>query len=114
MGFNDLVNIIREKSEGGLSIPFSKVKKMVKNRIIHETQVKNRNLSLPTMHQDTLYNYTSCIMAQNMFNLNICKVPYKTETRSTAEWSFCSTISFLLTVVATHFLPNTEPSDCHC
>ena len=95
IGFNDLVIVIREKSEGGLSIPFSKVKKMVSERIIYETQIKSGNHIVPSVHQDTLCDYASCIMSQNIFNVNVCKIPYKIETRSTAEWSFCITISFL-------------------
>ena len=112
-GFNQLVETIRVKSEGGLSFPFSKVKKMVRATIIHETQLKRGNLTIPSVSEDTLYDYASRIMAQSVFNVNVGKIPYKTETRSTAEWSFRSTISFLLCVVLTHFIPDINPSDFH-
>ena len=36
--------------------------------------------------------------------MNVAKIQYKTESRSTAELNFCSTISFLLSIAATHFI----------
>ena len=113
MGFNLIVRSVREKSNGGLAIAFSKLKKIVKSRIIFEMQLKRKDNFIPKISDGTLNDYASRIMSQNIFNINVGKIPYKTETRSTAEWSFRSTISFALVNAITHFLPDTEPSDYH-
>ena len=112
-GFNLLVHNIREKSEGGLSIPCSKIRTMVEKRIIYEYQIKNKHNKIPVIHKDTLNDYTNKILAQDVFNINVGKIPYKTESRAAAEWSFRSAISYMCVVAVTHFLPNIEPSDYH-
>ena len=59
-----------------------------------------------------LHSYATRILSQNVFNIH-GKIPTKTETRSTAEWSHRSTISFAMSVAVTHFLPNVTPTVFH-
>ena len=85
-GFLLCSKIIQDKSVGGLAIPFSQVKNLVKERIIFEYK-KTDNNHIPSIHHDTLHDYVSKIVAQNIFNINVGKIPYKTKSRSTAEWT---------------------------
>ena len=67
---------------------------------------------IPKLHPTTLHSYATRIIAQNVFNVHD-KIQNKTETRSTAKWSFRSCTSFAMTVAATHFLPDIAPSPFH-
>ena len=69
-------------------------------------------MTIPKYNPTTLHSYATRIIAQNVFNVH-GKIQNKTETRSTAEWSFRSCISFAMTVAATHFLPDVAPSPFH-
>ena len=74
---------------------------------------KGGNKTIPSISKNVLYSYPTCIISQNVFNIHT-SIPTKTETRSTAEWSYRSTISFAMCVAATHFLPDVSPSPFHC
>ena len=113
-GFNSVVSQVQEKTQGGIVMPFSKVSKLVHNKIVFEWRQKNKNSNetLPSVSNKMLRGYVMRVMSQRMFSIH-SKVSVKTETRSTAEWSYRSTISFATCVAATHFLPDVTPSPFH-
>ena len=111
-GFNALVSIVQQKSQGGCSTPMSMIKDLVKEKIESEHCSIHGKNSTPTVTDLTLSNYASCIMADGGFNIHIGKMPYKTQNHSTAEWSKRSVISYNLAVAATHFF-DVEPSPYH-
>ena len=113
-GFKYIVKKVQEKTKGGAAMPFSKVLTLVHDHIKYEWKQKNKcsNKTVPSVCKQTLRGYVMRIMSQNMFNIH-SNVSVKTETRSTAEWSCRSTISFATCVAVTHFLPDVSPSPFH-
>lgn len=113
-GFNELVTLIQNKTRGGIAMPISKIRLLVKQRIHNEWKKINshHNKTLPSVSKKLLHQYAMRIVSQNVFNVH-ATINNKTETRATAEWSFRSTISFALCVAATHFLPEVLPSPFH-
>ena len=93
-GFNSVVIQVQEKTQGGIVMPFSKVSKLVHNKIVYEWRQKNKNsnVTLPSVSNKTLRGYVMRVMSQHMFSIH-SKVSVKTETRSTAECSYRSTIT---------------------
>ena len=84
-GFNWLVSTIQNDTLGGKSMPLSKVKHLVEERIKLEWHQKyNFTKPLPKLRHSTLYTYANKIMAQKVFNI-YSSVNRKTESRSTAE-----------------------------
>ena len=86
---------------------------MVEKHIISEYQIKRKNSKIPIIQKDTLNDYANKILAQDVFDINVGKISYKTENRAAVEWSFCSAILYMCIVATTHFLPNIKPSDFH-
>ena len=111
-GFNLLVTTIQNATLGGISLPLSKVKKLVEDRIKVEWYQNHKDHTVPRVSKSSLYTYANMIMAQKTFNI-YHSISRKTESRHAAEWSFRSAIAFAMTVGATHFLPDVEASPFH-
>ena len=113
-GFNELVKYIQEKTSGGIAMPISKIKTLVKQRIHSEWKKLNKsnNKTSPSVSMNVLHSYATRIISQNVFNVH-ATISTKTETRSTAEWSYRSVISFAMCVAVTHFSPEVSASPFH-
>ena len=110
-GFDHIVSHICSATAGGITMPLDKIRKIIKARILFEHKARaNRSCCIPVIHESTLYTYASMVLAQDIFNIHHGEMPYKTESRSAAEWSFRSTIAYALAVASTHFIPCDQPS----
>ena len=94
-------------------MPLSIIKDMVEASIISEYQTTHNTSHRPTICDNTLHSYALQLIADSVFNIHVDKMPYKTESKSSAEWSFRSSIAYALCVSATHFLPKVSPSKFH-
>ena len=112
VGFEELVEDIQSKTSGGIVMPISRVRALVKQRIYKDWKNNGNDITIPKLSMGVLHSYATRILSQNVFNIH-GKIPTKTETRSTAEWSHRSTISFAMSVAVTHFLPNVTPTVFH-
>ena len=109
----NLIEKIKQDSDGGLAFSSSDVQDCVRKEIIIEwTQKKKLHLLPFPIPDNTIYYYTSLIKSQALFNV-FDSIANKTEARSIAEWSFRSTISFLMTVSVSHFLYGVQPTVFH-
>ena len=61
---------------------------------------------------DTLNHYINIIKLQSIFTIHN-NVLNKTQSRAVAEWSFCLTIAYFMTVLMNHYLPDAQPSAYH-
>ena len=110
---NDLIIEIRDKTSGGVALSTSKVRKVVRNRIICLFQKRRKAQLLPaTIPEHTLNVYVSIIKAQNVFNI-YGNVSNKTQSQSIAEWYLRSTITYTMIVAVNHFLPGVPKTPVH-
>ena len=109
---NHIIGDIHQTTGGGQSINRTCIQQTVQSEIknnwsVHH-DVRYRYNTIPT---STMNRYMHKIMSHPSFNIQTA-VSNKTESRSSAEWSVRSTISYLLVVLATHFI-RAEPSSFH-
>ena len=64
------------------------------------------------MPTETLNHYVNVIKSQGIFTIHNT-VSNKTQSRVVAEWLFQSTISYFCAVLASHYLPDIEPTIFH-
>ena len=108
-----LVERIREESDGGLlAYSASDIRNEVKREIIKQWTKNGKLHQLPSISENTINIYVSMIKAQDVFNIH-GSIGNKTKSRAVAEWSIRSTISFLMTVGVSHFLPDINPTVYH-
>ena len=107
-----LIKTLQKECDGGNAISLSDIKDRL-NKEIREKFRRNRELDLlKDIPEATLNSYASIIKSQNIFTI-YSSVSNKTESRSTAEWSIRSTISYALAVACAHFIPDIEPTTFH-
>ena len=109
---DEVIKDIHCSSEGGKSVHRSRIQATVTKEIKknwsehHSSRYKYDQIPTTTMSR-----YIHRIMSHPSFNIQTT-VSNKTESRSSAEWSIRSTISYLVVVLATHFV-YAEPSQFH-
>ena len=109
---DSIIENIRHSSDGGKSMDRSRIQETVCKEIKknwsenHASRYKHDQIPETTMKR-----YIHRIMSHPSFNIQT-SVSNKTESRSSAEWSIRSTISYLVVVLATHFV-YAEPSQFH-
>ena len=109
---NHIIGDIHETTDGGKSLNRTCIQetitKEIKNNWSVHHDVRYRYNIVPT---STMNRYVHKIMCHPSFNIQTA-VSNKTESRSSAEWSVRSTVSYLMVVLATHFV-RAEPSPFH-
>ena len=109
----DLVDIMRNESKGGKSLPSENIIKTINDHIINVWRKKRKNHLLPRkIPRRTLVYYLSVLKAQSVFNIRR-NVINKTIARSIAEWSIRSTLAYAVIVMTTHFIPNVKSTIYH-
>ena len=96
---------------GGHSMSLSKIKLLVKDRIIYKWNKRYPRKCLPNIC--CLYFHASKVMSQKVFNIH-ASISSKTESCETAEWLYRNAIAYVMSVASTHFLPFVKPSKWHC
>ena len=109
---NKLIEKWQESTEGGKVMDKSSVaasvEKHIKTTWSDNNDARYENDTIP---RSTMRRYMQRIMSHPSFNIQK-SVSNKTESRSVAEWSVRSTISYLCVVLATHFI-RAEPTKFH-
>lgn len=107
-----LISTIQHQTKGGFAMSLTEIRGLVLEAIKKEWKENRRLHLLPTIPTNRLTEYASIIKSQSIFNVH-SSIENKTETRVTAEWSQRSTIAYSMTMAATHFVADTEPSKFH-
>ena len=111
-GLKSLISSIQQQTEGGFAMSLTEIRGLVLKKIKEEWKNRRSLHLLPTIPVNTLTQYASVIKAQSIFNVH-SSIENKTEARVAAEWSQRSTISYGMTVAATHYIADAEPSKYH-
>ena len=102
--FDTLKSKFNESTDGGSSMSKDELKKTLSEKLIEDREkTTGDKYKHDTVPESTLQRYVNEVISLydfNMFNT----VANKTESRSVAEFSIRSTISFLLVVLTTHFV----------
>ena len=109
---NSIIRHIHSTTQGGNTVSRRNIQEAIEKEIkkvwsVHREE-RYRYTHVPT---STMNRYVHMIMSNPVFNIQSV-VSNKTESRSAAEWSIRSTISYLMVVLATHFV-RAEPSAFH-
>ena len=111
--FKELIRHIEAKTNGGLALSTSELRNEIEEAIISSFKKRNDLVLLPSSFPEhTLNTYVSMIKSQDIFNI-YGSVSNKTESRSIAEWSIRSTLSYTMIVGTTHFFPDVERTRFH-
>ena len=107
-----IINQIHSSTQGGNTVSRrdiqDAIQSEIKKRWSENSDERYRFSHVPT---STMNRYVHKIMSNPKFNIQTA-VSNKTESRSAAEWSVRSTISYALVVLASHFV-RAEPSPYH-
>ena len=109
---NSMLTNIKTKTDGGHSMDRSTIQSDIENKIklnwSENNETRYRHNTIPPT---TMKRYIHRIMSHPSLNIQTA-VSNKTESRSSAEWSIRSTVSYAVVVMATHFV-YAEPSQFH-
>ena len=101
---DEMTDELQKSTEGGRVMSKDDLKRNLNEKIIQDREKKTGlKYSTNNVPESTLRRYVNEVVSQyefNMFN-SVCN---KTESRSVAELSICSTVSFLLVLLTTHFI----------
>ena len=111
-GLQELINEIKFSTDGGYAMSHVEIRDRVEKKIKIEWKKKNKLHLLPHIPISTLNAYASVVKSQAVFNVH-ANILNKTQSRVIAEWSFRSTISYLMAILATHYIPDVS-SNCGC
>ena len=111
-GLQELIRDIKLSTDGGYALSHKDLRELVKAEIKEEWSAKYRLHLFPNIPIKTLNAYASIVKSQSIFNVHD-NVLNKTQSRVIAEWSFRSTISFLMAILATHYIPDVSSTAVH-
>ena len=73
---------------------------------------KKKIHKLPKIKTETLNCCVSVIKSQSVFNVHN-NVLNKTQPRAISDWSFCSTVTYCIVILCSHYLPDVDPNPYH-
>ena len=109
---NSIIEHISHYTDGGRAMDRTSLTKSVEDEIkVRWNNSSNVRYNHNTVPRTTMRRYMHQIMSDPAFNIQKA-VTNKTESRSSAEWSIRSTVSYMCVVLATHFI-RAKPSPFH-
>ena len=103
----ELISEIQKQCEGGMVISITELKDFIAKAIYKKYSKKHQLHLLKVVPDWTLNAYANVVKSQGIFSL-YSSVSNKSESCAVAEWSLCSTISYLMAVRCVHFIPAIE------